>query len=108
MKLKKTMKVFLKKLSKQAEGTQEAANIIGRYFKGEPVSDKEAALVCEQFYDYIKLAGIGIPLVVIPGGSLLLPLLVTIAKKKNINLLPSAFSDETEEENENDTDEITN
>jgi hypothetical protein len=47
----------------------------------------------EQMIDVIKILGIGIPYMLIPGSSLLLALVVSIAKKYKINILPSSFKD---------------
>jgi hypothetical protein len=47
-----------------------------------------------QMLDVIKILGIGIPFTVIPGSSLLLPLVIAIAKKYKIDILPSSFRDE--------------
>ena len=58
----------------------------------------------EQFYDVLKVAGIGIPFALIPGASILLPLVIAFAKKKNINIMPSSFQEKDEQkekENEN-------
>jgi hypothetical protein len=43
--------------------------------------------------DVIKIVGIGIPYMLIPGSTLLLALLVSIARKYKIEILPSSFKD---------------
>jgi len=45
------------------------------------------------------MAGIGIPFMLIPGSTLLMPFLIKLANKRGIDLLPSAFKTE-----EDDTD----
>ncbi len=102
MEFKKEIKIFVGKLSNEAKETKEAAQIVAKYAKGEEITEEENKALREQFYDVLKVAGIGIPFALIPGASILLPLLVTFAKKKNINILPSSFQEEVkEEQNEN-------
>jgi hypothetical protein len=103
MEFKKEIKIFAKKLSNEARETKEAAQIVAKYAKGEEITDEENKALKEQFYDVLKVAGIGIPFALIPGASVLLPLIVTFAKKKNINILPSSFQEEEvkEEKHEN-------
>jgi hypothetical protein len=91
MNLKKHAKVFAKRVSNEAKETREAANIIAKYAKGEKITEEEGESLKKQFYDVLKIAGIGIPFTVIPGSSILLPLIVSVSKKKGINILPSSF-----------------
>ena len=44
-----------------------------------------------QVMDSLKILGIGIPFVLIPGASILMPILVRVARKHHIELMPSAF-----------------
>ena len=90
--LEDKLKVFGNQLSEQGKETEVAAKILQKHVKGEEVTPEEDALLKQNFYDTLKMAGIGIPFVLIPGASVLLPALIIIAKKHNINLLPSAFT----------------
>lgn len=102
MEFKKEIKIFTQKLSNEARETKEAAQIVAKYAKGEEITEEENKALKEQFYDVLKVAGIGIPFALIPGASILLPLIITFAKKKNVNILPSSFQEEVKEEkNEN-------
>ena len=85
--------VFLKRLKKEGNETSEAAVILSRYAKGEEVSKEDMEKFRNQMIDVIKVLGIGIPFTVIPGSSLLLPLVISIAKKYKIDILPSSFRD---------------
>ena len=58
-----------------------------------------------QVYDLLKIMGIGVPFVMIPGSSLLIPFLMKIAEKKGIDILPSSFSNKNPEENDPDHSE---
>jgi len=90
--LEDKLKVFGYQLSEQGKETEVAAKILQKHIKGEEVTPEEDVLLKQNFYDTLKIAGIGIPFVLIPGASILLPALIVIAKKHNINLLPSAFT----------------
>lgn len=84
---------FLKRLKKEGNETSEAANILARYAKGEDVSKEDMEKFRNQMIDVIKVLGIGIPFTIIPGSSLLLPLVLSISKKYKIDILPSSFKD---------------
>jgi hypothetical protein len=104
MEFKKEIKLFVKNLTNEAKETGDAAQIVAKYVSGEKITEEENVELREQFYDVLKVAGIGIPFVLIPGASILLPLVIAFAKKKNINILPSSFQgkeDIKDKENEN-------
>jgi hypothetical protein len=82
---------FLKRIKKEGSETSEAAIILARYAKGEEVSKEDMDKFRNQMIDVLKVLGIGIPFTIIPGSSLLLPLVISIAKKYNIDILPSSF-----------------
>lgn len=84
---------FLKRLKKEGSETSEAAIILSRYAKGEEVSKEDMEKFRNQMIDVLKVLGIGLPFTIIPGSSLLLPLVLSIAKKYNIDILPSSFKD---------------
>ena len=97
--LEEKIHIFLKKLAEEGTETKDAAKIVQKYIKGESVSPEEELQLKEQFVDVIKMTGIGIPFILIPGASLLLPAIIFVAKKYKINLFPSAF---TKNDNEKD------
>ena len=84
---------FLRRLKKEGMETSEAANILSRYARGENISKEDTEKFRNQMIDVIKVLGIGIPFTIIPGSSLLLPLVLSIAKKYNIDIIPSSFKD---------------
>jgi TctA family transporter len=92
--IKKEIKIFANKLANEAKETKEAAKIVAKYSRGEELTDEEEEALKEQFYDVLKMTGIGVPFALIPGASVILPLLIAFAKKKNINILPSSFNEE--------------
>ena len=87
------LKDFIYRLKKEGEETSEAYRILVRYAKGEVVSKEDCDKLKTQMIDVIKIVGIGIPYVLIPGSTLLLALLVSIARKYKIEILPSSFKD---------------
>jgi hypothetical protein len=93
MKFKKEIKIFIRKISNEAKETRKAAIIVAKYTRKGKITEEEEKELKEQFYDVLKLAGIGVPFALIPGATILLPLIVSISKKKGINILPSSFED---------------
>lgn len=101
------MKDFVTKLGTEAKETHNASKILAKYIKAGKLSEEEEKELKEQVYDLFKMMGIGIPFMLIPGSTLLIPFLAKVAEKRGINLLPSAFSSNKEildelEENKKD------
>ena len=90
-KLKEGLKEFAQKISKETVETKEAAKIMQKYFRECSISEEEEKIFKLQLVDVLKVFGVMIPFVLIPGASILMPLIVKIAKKFNINILPSSF-----------------
>ena len=82
---------FLSRCSTEAIETKEASIVLRKYISGEKVSKYEMKIVKSQLKDVAKIVGIGIPFFLIPGASLLLPILIKVSSHYNIELLPSAF-----------------
>jgi predicted kinase len=95
--LEEKIRVFIQKLSEEGTETKEAIKILQKHIMGESVTPEEEKELKEQFFDVLKMAGIGIPFILIPGASLLLPAILYVAKKNNFNLFPSAFNDKEKE-----------
>ena len=91
------MKTFVSKMGTEAKETHEASKIIVKFLKEGTVNKEEEHELKTQIYDLFKMAGIGIPFMLIPGSTLLMPFLIKLANKRGIDLLPSAFK--TEEDN---------
>ncbi len=97
--IKKHLHSFLKSIKTEYHGTKSSAKVIEKYIKGESITPEDDLLLRRQIADYFKYIGIVVPFIIIPGSMIILPLLVREAKKRNIDLLPSSFSDKKEEEN---------
>jgi len=82
---------FIRKIKEEGDKTSEAAIILTKYAKGEKISKENKEKFRCRMIDFIKILGIGIPFTIIPGSTLLLPLVISVAKKYNIDILPSAF-----------------
>lgn len=72
--------------------TKQASRIAIKYISKGVITKQEEIELRQQVYDILKTLGIAVPFALIPGASLLMPFLVKIAKKKGVNLLPSAFN----------------
>lgn len=83
---------FLLDLKKEGEGEKEAGLIIQKYIREGKISDEEENILKTQLFDSLKMIGIGIPFLLLPGASVLMPILIKVANKYNIELMPSAFN----------------
>lgn len=88
---------FVLKMGTEAKETHQASKVVVKFIKEGKVSKEEEHELRTQVYDLFKMAGIGIPFMLIPGSTLLLPYLIKLAEKKGIDLLPTAFKNEEEE-----------
>jgi hypothetical protein len=82
---------FLQGVKTEYKGNKEAVVIIQKYIKEGKISDEEEHILKIQLADSLKIVGIGVPFVIIPGASILMPILIKVAGKHNIELMPSAF-----------------
>ena len=103
IKATEVMKTFVSKMGTEAKETHEASKIIVKFLKEGTVNKEEEHELKTQIYDLFKMAGIGIPFMLIPGSALLMPFLIKLANKRGIDLLPSAFK--TEEGNPDSPEE---
>lgn len=90
---------FLQGLKTECGDDKEALLIIRQYLSTGSISAEQEHLLKTQLYDTLKLAGIGIPFVLLPGASILLPLLIKVAARHHIELMPSAFIQQHKEDN---------
>lgn len=82
---------FLEAISKEYDGDKQALQIIQTYVKTGKISDTDDVVLRTQVMDSLKIVGIGIPFALIPGASILMPIILKVATKHNINLMPTAF-----------------
>ena len=101
-KIEETAHHFLHGVKTEYADTKEAGSIVRKYLKEGSITEEEEHLLKTQMVDLLKIAGVGVPFVLIPGASILMPILVKVAAKYNIDLLPAAFSSGKMEHKEND------
>ncbi len=82
---------FLYCVKTEYASTKEAALIMEKYLRAGRITHEEEHILKAQLVDSLKLAGVVVPFVLIPGASILMPVLVKVAARHNIELLPAAF-----------------
>jgi hypothetical protein len=82
---------FLHGLKAEYSGDKEAVVIIREYLKAGHISAEQTHVLRTQLADSLKIVGIGVPFVLIPGASIIMPILIKVAAKHNIELMPAAF-----------------
>ena len=82
---------LLLSIHKEGANTKESGIIIKKYIQTGQITPDEEKLLKIQVSDTLKIVGIGIPFVLIPGASILIPILIKVAGKYNIDLLPSVI-----------------
>ena len=80
-------------LKTETQETKQATMIAVKFVSKGSITKEEEKELRQQVYDILKTLGIGIPFALIPGATILIPILVKVAQKKGINLLPSAFDE---------------
>jgi len=90
--LPNTHTIFLQEAATEYNGEKHAVLIIRKYVQDGQINAEEEIILKTQLLDSLKIIGVGIPLSVLPGASIIIPILIKIAKQHNINLMPSAFN----------------
>ncbi len=91
----KAFRVFFKNLNNEAKETKDAGKLMIKYMKKGKLTPSEEKELRVQFYDLLKIMGIGVPFVLIPGASVLVPFLIKISKKAGVDIIPSSFKKES-------------
>lgn len=103
---KKTFKAqlhqFLENAAHEIAETRDAGLIIIKHqvYK-EKLTKEEKRFIKEQTWDVLKAVGIVVPFALIPGASVIIPIIVTVARKRGIEILPSSFQDSVTKKDEN-------
>ena len=82
---------FLISVHKEGENTKVTTAILRKYIENGHISEAEEKALKLQLADTLKILGIVVPFVLIPGASVVMPILIKVAGKHNINLLPSVM-----------------
>jgi hypothetical protein len=84
-------------LAQEGTDTKDMMNTYQKVLCGTTTSEEEIGAANDQFKDLLKGVGL-LGLFIIPGGSLIIPAAVSVAKKFDINILPDAFNEGQEGE----------
>ena len=90
----KAMNDFFKGVKNEAVDTKETSRIFLKFVATQKITKTEEKHIKTQVYDMFKILGIGVPFMLIPGATLLIPFLLKVAEKKGIDLIPSNFKAE--------------
>lgn len=82
---------FFKGVKLEAKDTKQATKLIGKFLTKGSLTKEEEKFIRLHAYDLLKVAGIGIPFVFIPGATIIIPFVVKAAQKRNIDILPNHF-----------------
>lgn len=88
------LKTFFNNLRKEASETKQAGYLVVKYLKEGKLSKKEEKELKLQFYDVLKIMGVGIPFFMIPGSTVLVPFLVKLSRKLGLDIIPTSFKKE--------------
>ena len=75
----KALNFFFNGVKNEAIDTKETSIIIVKYLTTQKISKEEEKHLKLQVQDLFKILGIGIPFMVIPGASLLIPFILKVA-----------------------------
>lgn len=84
---------FLHGLKGQYSETKGTALIIQKYMVKGSLTEEEEHELKQGLVDSLKMAGVMVPFVLVPGASIIMPILIKVASKHNIELMPSTFRD---------------
>lgn len=91
LKASEALNRFLIGVKNEANGSKETSRIIVKFVSTQKITKEEEKHLKTQVADVFKILGIGVPFMLIPGSSLLIPFLLKAAEKKGIDLYPSNF-----------------
>tara|TARA_E500000305_G_C3805403_1_gene135992 strand:- start:68 stop:493 length:426 start_codon:yes stop_codon:yes gene_type:complete len=87
------IKEFFRKFKQEMSETKEGIKLLVKMVKGVKLTDEEINFIKEQAKD-IALGSILLGIVALPGGGIAVAVLVKLAKKFGIDLMPSSFKDQ--------------
>ena len=87
----KAFKFFFNSLRKEAIETKQASYLVVKFLKEGKLSKKEEKELKLQFYDVLKIMGVGIPFFMIPGSTVLVPFLIKLSRKLGLDIIPTSF-----------------
>ncbi len=94
-KVTNALDLFFKGLKNEAIDTNKTRIIIQAYVLSGTISKEDEKFLKSYTLDLLKVAGIGIPFVLLPGASIIIPFVIKAAEKRNIDLMPSNFKNKS-------------
>jgi nucleoid-associated protein YejK len=88
----KAFDFFMDGIKNEASDSKETRRILIHYIAKQQLSKEEELHLKKRVYDIFKKLGIGVPFMLIPGATLLIPFILKAAEKKGINLYPTNFN----------------
>jgi|GEM_PF-1914152 len=85
------LNLFFKGVKNGASDTKKTSLIIQEYIVYGKINKQSEKFLKFYVLDMLKIAGIGIPFVLLPGASIIIPFVLKAAEKRNIDLIPSNF-----------------
>ena len=92
LKTTKALNDFLIGVKNEAFDSKETTRIIAKFVVKQTITKDEEKHLKTQVFDVFKILGIGVPFMLIPGATLLIPFVLKAAEKKGIDLYPSNFN----------------
>ena len=88
----KAFDFFMDGIKNEASDSKETRRILIHYVAKQQITKEEELHLKTRVYDIFKKLGIGVPFMLIPGATLLIPFILKAAEKKGINLYPTNFN----------------
>lgn len=89
--LKAHLHLLFRDVDKQFDDDKEAVSIIKDYISQGHITEEQEAYLKSQVENSLMAVGLMIPMTLLPGASVLVPLLIKIAAAHHIDLLPEDF-----------------
>jgi hypothetical protein len=89
-KFKESIQKFLKILKEEVAQKRELKNVFIKYIKNIPLTEDDQQMVREQSLDILKILGMS-TIFVLPGSVLIIPFLIKLCTKYNINIIPNSL-----------------
>lgn len=87
----KAFDFFMDGIKNEASDSKETRRILIQYIGKQKITKEEELHLKTRVYDVFKKLGIGVPFMLIPGATLLIPFILKAAEKKGIDLYPTNF-----------------
>lgn len=102
------VKLFFQNIKNHSKDTALASKHLKKLKNGEKLNKQELDDIKKQFIDNLKLVGVVIPSIFLPGGSIVLYLLIKLSSKFNFEILPTNFQKKLPKEVDKITEGLLN